>query len=75
VWYANNAFKQGKKILIEGANAIMLDLDFGTYPYVTSSSTGCGGASTVSEFTVFIVIIIRRSRTQVFMCCGIFLYF
>ncbi|RDW75649.1 hypothetical protein BP5796_06470 [Coleophoma crateriformis] len=30
-------------ILIEGANALMLDLDFGTYPYVTSSNTGLGG--------------------------------
>ena len=46
VWYVNNAFKEGKKILVEGANAIMLDLDLGTYPYVTSSNTGCGGAST-----------------------------
>jgi len=46
VWYINNAFKEGKKILIEGANAIMLDIDFGTYPFVTSSNTGCGGACT-----------------------------
>jgi len=46
VWYINNAIKEGKRILIEGANAIMLDIDFGTYPFVTSSSTGCGGAST-----------------------------
>jgi len=46
VWYINNAFREGKRILIEGANAIMLDLDFGTYPFVTSSSTGCGGAAT-----------------------------
>jgi hypothetical protein len=29
---------QGQRILIEGANATMLDLDFGTYPYVTSSN-------------------------------------
>ncbi|KAE9381583.1 Adenylosuccinate synthetase [Stipitochalara longipes BDJ] len=33
-------------ILIEGANALMLDLDFGTYPYVTSSNTGLGGVFT-----------------------------
>lgn len=46
VWYINNAFNEGKKILIEGANAIMLDIDFGTYPFVTSSNTGCGGACT-----------------------------
>ena len=31
-------------MLVEGANALMLDLDHGTYPYVTSSSTGLGGA-------------------------------
>lgn len=35
-----------KRIIAEGANATMLDLDFGTYPYVTSSSTGIGGVFT-----------------------------
>ncbi|KAM3530888.1 hypothetical protein NHJ13051_001116 [Beauveria bassiana] len=35
-----------KKILVEGANALMLDVDYGTYPYVTSSNTGLGGAIT-----------------------------
>lgn len=33
-------------ILIEGANALMLDIDHGTYPYVTSSNTGLGGIFT-----------------------------
>jgi len=42
----NKALKDGKKILAEGANAVMLDLDYGTYPYVTSSSTGIGGICT-----------------------------
>eukprot|EP00045_Choanoeca_perplexa_P005420 m.45866 g.45866 ORF g.45866 m.45866 type:complete len:438 (+) comp13109_c0_seq1:64-1377(+) len=37
---------EGKKVLIEGANATMLDLDFGTYPYVTSSSCSVGGVCT-----------------------------
>eukprot|EP00043_Microstomoeca_roanoka_P015911 m.160118 g.160118 ORF g.160118 m.160118 type:complete len:429 (-) comp16355_c0_seq2:256-1542(-) len=38
---------EGKQsILLEGANATMLDLDFGTYPYVTSSSCSIGGACT-----------------------------
>ncbi|PRT53919.1 Adenylosuccinate synthetase [Wickerhamiella sorbophila] len=37
---------KSKKVLVEGANALMLDLDFGTYPYVTSSNTGIGGVST-----------------------------
>eukprot|EP00730_Choanoeca_flexa_P018747 TRINITY_DN9134_c0_g2_i2.p1 TRINITY_DN9134_c0_g2~~TRINITY_DN9134_c0_g2_i2.p1 ORF type:complete len:435 (+),score=103.75 TRINITY_DN9134_c0_g2_i2:61-1365(+) len=36
----------GKKVLVEGANATMLDLDFGTYPYVTSSSCSIGGVCT-----------------------------
>jgi len=35
-----------KRILVEGANALMLDIDFGTYPYVTSSSTSIGGVCT-----------------------------
>ncbi|KAI5122198.1 hypothetical protein M0805_002687 [Coniferiporia weirii] len=37
---------QGKRVLVEGANALMLDLDFGTYPFVTSSSTTIGGVCT-----------------------------
>jgi adenylosuccinate synthase len=35
-----------KRVLVEGANALMLDLDFGTYPFVTSSNTGIGGVLT-----------------------------
>ncbi|ORX74054.1 Adenylosuccinate synthetase, partial [Linderina pennispora] len=46
VEYLHNELKAQKKVLIEGANALMLDIDFGTYPYVTSSSTSVGGAST-----------------------------
>ena len=37
------AWRAGKEILFEGAQGVMLDLDHGTYPYVTSSSTGVGG--------------------------------
>lgn len=44
--YINNAYDEGKRILIEGANATMLDLDFGTYPYVTSSNPSIGGIAT-----------------------------
>jgi len=36
----------GKRILIEGANATMLDIDFGTYPFVTSSNPSIGGIVT-----------------------------
>ncbi|CCE66154.1 hypothetical protein TPHA_0O01870 [Tetrapisispora phaffii CBS 4417] len=46
VHFIYDALKSNKKILVEGANALMLDIDFGTYPYVTSSSTGIGGVIT-----------------------------
>ncbi|KAI0050870.1 Adenylosuccinate synthetase [Auriscalpium vulgare] len=46
VVYLHNALASGRRILVEGANALMLDLDFGTYPYVTSSSTTIGGVCT-----------------------------
>lgn len=44
--YINDALKANKNILVEGANALMLDLDFGTYPFVTSSNTCVGGVCT-----------------------------
>lgn len=44
--YINNAVKAGKKILAEGAQGTMLDIDFGSYPFVTSSNTISAGAST-----------------------------
>jgi adenylosuccinate synthase len=40
--YCHAAMNSGKKVLIEGANAAMLDIDFGTYPYVTSSNPSIG---------------------------------
>jgi len=46
VTFVNKAYKEGKKILVESANAVMLDIDFGTYPFVTSSSPTIGGACT-----------------------------
>lgn len=46
VSYINKCLKDGKKVLAEGANAVMLDIDFGTYPFVTSSSTSIGGICT-----------------------------
>ena len=42
----NEAIKEGKNILLEGAQALMLDIDFGTYPFVTSSSPSTGGVCT-----------------------------
>jgi len=43
-YYLNNALAEGKKVLAEGAQGSMLDIDFGTYPFVTSSNTVSSGA-------------------------------
>jgi|SRR6476661_1544906 len=42
----NDLLRQGKRVLAEGAQGSLLDIDFGTYPYVTSSSTIAAGACT-----------------------------
>jgi adenylosuccinate synthase len=42
--YLNNAIEQGKTILLEGAQGTLLDMDHGTYPFVTSSNPVSGGA-------------------------------
>jgi adenylosuccinate synthase len=44
----NRAVREGKNLLFEGAQGTMLDIDHGTYPYVTSSSSSAGGACTGS---------------------------
>lgn len=44
--HTNRRFEEGKRILVEGANATMLDIDFGTYPYVTSSNPSVGSVLT-----------------------------
>lgn len=43
-YYLNNAIKNNKRILAEGAQGSLLDIDFGSYPFVTSSNTVCAGA-------------------------------
>jgi len=45
-YYVNAALDSGKKVLAEGAQGSMLDIDFGTYPFVTSSNTITAGACT-----------------------------
>ena len=45
-YYINRALREGKKVLAEGAQGSMLDIDFGTYPYVTSSNTITAGVCT-----------------------------
>ena len=42
----NNFLREGKTVLCEGAQGTMLDVDFGSYPFVTSSNTICAGACT-----------------------------
>ena len=44
--YVNQAIRDGRTILAEGAQGTLLDIDFGTYPFVTSSNTTCAGACT-----------------------------
>ncbi len=45
-YYINDALKAGKRVLAEGAQGSMLDVDFGTYPFVTSSNTITAGVCT-----------------------------
>ncbi len=44
--YINEMLSQGKSVLAEGAQGTLLDIDFGSYPFVTSSNTICAGACT-----------------------------
>jgi adenylosuccinate synthase len=46
--YLNNAVNEGKSVLLEGAQGTLLDVDHGTYPFVTSSNPTSGGACTGS---------------------------
>jgi len=46
--YVNEALLQGKRLLLEGAQGSLLDVDHGTYPFVTSSNATAGGAATGS---------------------------
>ncbi len=45
-YYIETALRNGRRVLAEGAQGTMLDIDFGTYPFVTSSSTVAAGACT-----------------------------
>lgn len=62
----NDYISQGKSILFEGAQGVLLDVDFGTYPYVTSSNSGSGGACTgtgVSPTYIDLVIGVTKAYT------------
>ncbi|KAG8626817.1 hypothetical protein KVT40_005762 [Elsinoe batatas] len=64
-----SAEESGRGILVEGANALMLDIDWGTYPMVTSSNTGIGGVFTglgISPFKLKEVIgVVKAYQTRV----------
>ncbi|KAL9019323.1 MAG: hypothetical protein Q9185_003401 [Variospora sp. 1 TL-2023] len=62
----DNAQKKNHNILVEGANALMLDINHGTYPFVTSSDTGIGGVFTglaLSPYKVKEIIGVVKSYT------------
>lgn len=67
----SSAFAANKRILVEGANALMLDIDYGTYPYVTSSNAGIGGVITglaISPFKIKDIIgVVKAYTTRVGM--------
>jgi adenylosuccinate synthase len=51
-FYLNDAMDNGKTVLLEGANAALLDIDHGTYPFVTSSNPTVGGMFTGTGMSV-----------------------
>ena len=64
--YLNDLIRQGKPILFEGAQGTLLDVDHGTFPYVTSSSAAAGGVSTglgISPKHVHSVIGVSKAYT------------
>ncbi len=67
--YINNAFKENKKIVFEGAQGTLLDIDHGTYPFVTSSNTTVGGIFTGSGVSPknlnYILAIVKAYTTRV----------
>lgn len=44
--FLDQSIRENKKLLYEGAQGVLLDIDYGSYPFVTSSSTSCGGIYT-----------------------------
>lgn len=67
--YLDEAFRANKKVLFEGAQGAMLDIDYGTYPFVTSSNPGangaCSGASIGPLFINDVVGVVKAYTTRV----------
>ncbi len=65
----NDSIKAGKKVLLEGAQATMLDLDYGTYPYVTSSHPTVGGfcigAGIAPKYIQEVIGVVKAYTTRV----------
>lgn len=75
--YVNAAIAEGKRILIEGGQATMLDIDFGTYPFVTSSNPSVGGICTglgVAPNRLGDIVGVVRSFSSSCLSCFGFLY-
>ena len=53
--YINGALKKGRRLLFEGAQGSLLDIDHGTYPFVTSSNATSGGAATGSGISLRLI--------------------
>ncbi len=67
--FLDNAYKEGKTILVEGAQGTHLDIDLGTYPYVTSSNTtaagGCTGLGLAPSRMSSVIGIVKAYTTRV----------
>ena len=67
--FLDECFQAGKKVLFEGAQGTMLDIDYGTYPFVTSSNPGangaCSGASVGPLYFSDVVGIVKAYTTRV----------
>ncbi|KAH8900953.1 P-loop containing nucleoside triphosphate hydrolase protein [Thozetella sp. PMI_491] len=64
--YMRVAQEKKRSVLVKGSQGLMLDIDYGTYPYVTSSHTGLGGciqALTLNPFTIKNVIAVVKAYT------------
>ncbi|MCC6133575.1 MAG: adenylosuccinate synthase [Acidobacteria bacterium] len=64
--YLGHELARGKKLLCEGAQGVMLDVDHGTYPFVTSSSCGPGGAVTglgIAPRSIGLVLAVSKAYT------------
>ena len=67
--FLDEAFQAGKKVLFEGAQGTMLDIDYGTYPFVTSSNPGANGVAAGSSigplYLTDVVGIVKAYTTRV----------